>query len=60
MSQTEVWLEIATDDVSAAAEQLRSKGVTRCDEIEPLDETFAGFWISSPAQIVHLVVEEST
>ena len=55
MSQAELWLEVVTDDVDAAAERFQAAGVERCDEIEPLREGFAGFWISSPASIVHLV-----
>jgi len=55
VSQAELWLEVVTDDLSAAAECLDTAGVARCDEIEPLREDFAGFWISSPASIVHLV-----
>lgn len=37
------------------AGQLRQAGVVRCDEVEPLDEGFEGFWIMSPANIVHMV-----
>lgn len=55
VSQTEIWLEVITDDMDAAAEYLQTNGVVRCDEIEPLPEGFEGFWISSPANIIHLV-----
>jgi catechol 2,3-dioxygenase-like lactoylglutathione lyase family enzyme len=55
MSQAEIWLELVTDDVPAAAKHLESAGIVRCDEIEPLPEGFEGFWISSPASIIHLV-----
>lgn len=55
ISQAELWLEIVTDDTQAAAKHLADAGVVRCDEIEPLGETFDGYWISSPSQIVHLV-----
>jgi hypothetical protein len=55
MSQAEVWLELAADDVPAAAERLAAAGVARCDEIEPVPEGFDGFWIASPASIVHIV-----
>ncbi|MGE3961241.1 MAG: VOC family protein [Dehalococcoidia bacterium] len=54
-SQAELWLEVVTDDVDAAARRFTAAGVTRCDEIEPLREGFAGFWIASPASVVHLV-----
>lgn len=59
MSQAETWLEIVTDDISAAAEQLNITGVSRCDYIEPLPDGFQAFWISSPSSIVHLVCDEN-
>ena len=55
MSQAELWLENATDDTKKAAEVLENAGVARCDEIEDLGQSFDGFWISSPASIIHLV-----
>ena len=55
VSQAELWLELNTDDVSAAASHLESAGAVRRDEIEPLPEGFQGYWISSPASIIHLV-----
>ncbi|XKE46862.1 hypothetical protein LG302_06930 [Halomonas organivorans] len=58
LSQAETWLEVVTDDAAAAAERLQAAGVVRCDEIEPLPEGFDAFWISSPAQIIHLVCQE--
>jgi len=57
MSQAEIWLEIATPDTQAAAEHLRAAGAVRRDEIEPLPEGYAGFWISSPASIIHMVAK---
>ena len=54
-SQAELWLELVADDPQAAAEHLAAAGVVRCDAIEPLDPGSRRFWISSPAQIVHLV-----
>jgi hypothetical protein len=57
LSQAEIWLELNASDVQAAASHLESAGVVRCDEIEPLPEGFAGFWISSPASIIHLVAK---
>jgi hypothetical protein len=32
--------------------------VVRRDEIEPLPEGFKGFWISNPANIIHLISQE--
>ena len=55
MSQSELWLEIVTDDTKEAAAILADAGIVRCDEIENLGSDFDGYWISSPASIVHLV-----
>ena len=55
MSQAELWLEIVTDDTKEAAKVLSDAGVARCDEIESLGENFDGYWITSPASIIHLV-----
>jgi hypothetical protein len=30
----------------------------RRDEIEPLPESFEGFWITSPASIIHIVAKQ--
>ena len=55
MSQAELWLELITDDTAAAAELLSDAGVVRCDDIETLGDGFDGYWITSPAAIIHLV-----
>lgn len=55
ISQAELWLEIVTDDTKEAASILADAGIVRCDEIEKLGGDFDGYWISSPASIVHLV-----
>ena len=60
MSQAELWLELFTPDFGQAAEHLRQAGVTRCDTIEPLGESFRGGWILNPAGIVHMVREPDT
>jgi hypothetical protein len=57
LSQAEIWLELSATDVPAAADHLKIAGVARRDEIEPLPEGFAGFWIASPASIIHLVAK---
>jgi len=54
-SQAELWLQLTSDDVTAAAAHLESSDVVRCDDIEPLPSGSSGFWISSPASIIHLV-----
>lgn len=56
-NQAEIWLELATHDVEAAAAHLKAAGVARRDEIEPLPEGFDGFWIANPASIIHLVAK---
>jgi predicted enzyme related to lactoylglutathione lyase len=55
LSQSEIWLEIVTNDVDAAAAYLKEQGCHRRDEIEPLPSGFKAFWISSPSNIIHLV-----
>lgn len=55
LSQAELWLEVVTDDLIAAAAHLQAAKVVRCDDIEPLPEGLRAFWIANPAGIVHLV-----
>lgn len=55
MSQAELWLEVVTSDTTQAAKVLAGAGIARCDAIEPLGDTFDGFWVSSPCAIIHLV-----
>ena len=55
LSQAEVWLELVSSDIEGAKVHLENEGVTRCDEVEALPVGFNGFWVSSPASIVHLV-----
>jgi catechol 2,3-dioxygenase-like lactoylglutathione lyase family enzyme len=55
VSHAELWLEMNVDDVGAAAERLEQAGVPRRDGIEPLGESFEGYWIANPAGIIHLV-----
>ncbi|MGI9381802.1 MAG: hypothetical protein ACR2PO_01510 [Methyloligellaceae bacterium] len=57
VSQAEIWLELKTNETDAAAAHLDKAGVVRCDAIETLPNGFRGFWIASPANIVHLVAE---
>ena len=62
VSQPELWLELKTDDVEAAARHLGAHGpalgITRCDAIEPLPEGFPGFWIAAPGGMIHLVARD--
>lgn len=55
ISRAEIWLEIVTNDVESAEKHLRNKGVIRRNRIEELPEGFEGFWITNPADIIHLV-----
>ena len=55
ISQAEIWLEIIADDIEAAAQYLQQHNCVRRDEIEPLPDGFKGFWVSNPANIIHLV-----
>ncbi len=55
ISQAEIWLEIKTDDIQKAEAYFETKGLCRRDEIEPLPSDFKGFWLSSPANIIHLI-----
>ena len=55
LSQAELWLEVEASDTRKAAQHLAQAGVVRCDEIEALPKDFDGFWIASPASIIHLV-----
>ncbi|MGQ9426599.1 VOC family protein [Gilvimarinus sp. F26214L] len=57
ISQAELWLEVVTNDLDGAADYLKENECARRDEIEPLPEGFRAFWLSSPANIIHLVSE---
>ena len=56
--RAEVWLEVVTDDIDRAEAYLAGQGIARRDEVEPLPAGFRGFWIASPANIIHLVDEK--
>ena len=56
-SQTQLWLEVVASNTDAAAKHLGDEKGVRCDAIENLPEGFRGFWIASPAGIVHIVSE---
>lgn len=55
LSQSEIWLEIVTNNIEDAAEYLKLQGCHRRDEIEPLPEGFNAFWISTPSNLIHLM-----
>lgn len=54
-ARSDVWLELATDDVPAAMERLAAAGITARDELEPLPDSMGAHWIANPAGVVHLV-----
>lgn len=58
ISQAEIWLEITTDNMEMAAAYLQENDCARCDEIEALPPGFKGFWISNPANIIHLIQDK--
>lgn len=58
ISQAEVWLEVVTNDITAASRYLAEKDCVRRDEIEALPGELKAFWISSPSNIIHLVNEK--
>jgi len=57
LSQAEIWLEVVTTNLDDAARHLEGHGCVRRDEIETLPDGFKGFWVTSPANIIHLVAE---
>lgn len=57
--QAEIWLEVVTDNIQAASAHLKSAGIVRCDEIEPLPKGMKAFWVSNPASVVHLFSQGS-
>ena len=57
ISQTEIWLEVITDDIETAEKYFEENKCVRRNEIEPLPKGFKGFWISNPANIIHLISE---
>ncbi len=60
MSQAELWLQVVTNDTTAASAALNNAGITRCDDIEALADDFDGFWISSPAAMIHLIERKTS
>ena len=52
-THSEVWLEIRTDNVNAATEYLKSKGINTCDELEKIPEDL--HWIMDPAGTVFIL-----
>ena len=59
-SQTDLWLEVRTDDTEQAKRRLAEHGIEPSYEVEPLPDDFDGFWIAAPAGTIHLVSNERT
>ncbi len=57
LSKAEVWLEVATDNVEAAAKYLSERGVIRRDEVEALPGSVRGFWVCDAASNIILIHE---
>jgi catechol 2,3-dioxygenase-like lactoylglutathione lyase family enzyme len=57
LSQAEIWLEVITDNIDKASDYFEENDCIRRDEIEPLPDGLKGFWIASPANIIHLITE---
>ncbi len=55
MSQAEIWLEVLTENIEVASKYFEKSGCIRRDDIEPLPNGFKGFWITNPANIIHLI-----
>ncbi|WP_281557189.1 hypothetical protein [Thalassomonas sp. RHCl1] len=58
ISQSEIWLEIISDDIPAAKKHLEQAGCSIRNEIEPLPDDLNAFWLSSPSNIIHLVTDK--
>lgn len=58
ISQSEIWLEISSDNPDVAQTYLKKSGCTIRNEIEALPGSIDGFWLNSPSNIIHLVTKE--
>lgn len=59
LDRSEVWLQVQSDKFEASAAQLDLLRSARADGIEPLPDGFAGFWISNPGGVIHLISKGS-
>ncbi len=57
-SQTDLWLEVRTDDTTAALSHLQARGVDICNGVEALPDGFDGFWVAAPSGTIHLIAGE--
>ena len=56
-SQTDIWLELKTSNITQARNYLRDKGVSFRDELEAFTEGLKANWLSDPAGVVLLLNE---
>ena len=56
-SQTDIWLEIKTDNMENARDYLKQKGIKFRDELEKFPEGLNANWISDPAGVILLLNE---
>ncbi|MGV9775166.1 VOC family protein [Streptosporangium sp. NPDC003464] len=55
-SRSDLWLQLHTDDLDAAAAKPADSGIHPCDEVEPLESLDSRtHWIKNPAGVVHLL-----
>jgi catechol 2,3-dioxygenase-like lactoylglutathione lyase family enzyme len=53
-SQTDVWLELFSDDPTRPSPTSRSAASSAREEVEPLGD-FPGHWVSDPAGVIFIV-----
>jgi hypothetical protein len=55
LARVEIWLEILASDTAAAKQHFAAHSIEQCGEVEKLPASFDGFFVRSPASLVHLV-----
>lgn len=55
-AKSDVWMELKTDNMGEALEQLNSHGIEPSDELEEIPENV--HWVTDPAGIVYVLTEE--
>ena len=56
-SQTDIWLELNTDDIDQARTYLDEYGINFRSELEELPESMRASWMSDPAGVIILLKE---
>ncbi|MGB5326526.1 MAG: hypothetical protein WBN40_14055 [Pseudomonadales bacterium] len=57
ISQSEIWLEVSSNNLDGAQTYLENAGCAIRNEIEELPASVSGFWLNSPSNIIHLVTK---